>query len=101
MNTKQKVNLNSTEFQPRKDSILVVYNEPEKEVKTDSGIIVETRRSSLERQTSGEVIAVGSDVTWLEPNDFVVWVMTDGINLELNDGEFLLLRESSILGKQK
>lgn len=101
MNTNQKINLNSAEFTPRCNSILVKYKQPEKEVKSDSGIILEMHRSSLERETQGEVIAVGVEVDWINPGDFVVWPMTDGINLDMLDGEFLLLRETSILGKQK
>lgn len=101
MKTEQVVPLKSTEFTPRKDSILVKYDKPEQEVKTESGIVVQMHRSSLERQSSGVVIGVGSEVSWISDGDFVVWAMTDGINLELEDGEFLVLRETSILGKRK
>lgn len=97
----QKINLKSTEFSPRCNSILVKYKQPEKEVTSQSGIVIEMKRSSLERETSGEVISVGSEVDWIFPGDFVVWAMTDGINLEMLDGEFLLLRETSVLGRKK
>lgn len=101
MKTEQVIQLKSTEFAPRKDSILVKYDKPEQEVKTESGIVVQMHRSSLERQTYGEVVAVGTDVDWISEGEFVIWAMTDGINLELEDGEFLVLRETSILGKRK
>lgn len=96
-----KVNIKSTDFTPRHDAILVVYDEPTKEVKTDLGIVVELQRSSLERQTSGEVVQVGEEIDWIKPGDLAIWAMTDGINLELLDGKFLVLREHSLLGIKK
>lgn len=93
------VDFKSTEFQPRANSILVVYESPEKEVKTESGILIERKRSSLDRQTQGEVVAVGSEIDWISPGDVVVWAITDGMDLKMLDGEFLLLKEHSILGK--
>lgn len=101
MISNQKINLNSTDFVPRSNSILVEYNEPEKEETTESGILVTMHRSSLERETQGKVVAVGNEIEWINEGDIVVWAMTDGINLDMLDGKFLLLRETSIIGKKK
>lgn len=98
---KQKVKMKSTDFQPRINSVLVKYQAPEKEVKSESGIVIEMQRSAVERQIFGEVVQVGDQVTWVKTGDKIVWAMTDGVNLDMEDGEFLLLRETSILGKQK
>lgn len=99
----QEVHMNSSDFVPRKETVLVKYQELEhtKEVKTAGGIIIQQeQRSSLERTTFGEVLAVGAELSWVNPKDVVVWANTDGINLKFNDGEFILLREHSILGKK-
>lgn len=99
----QEVHMESTEFTPRKDTVLALYEvlEEEKETLTAGGIILKTeKRSSLERTTFGKVVSVGQDISWISPNDTVVWANTDGINLKFNDGEFILLRENSILGKK-
>lgn len=97
---KQKIELLSKDFTPRKEAVLAEYKSPEKEVTSSSGIVVELNRSSLERQTSGKVVAVGSDLEWFKEGDLIVWANTDGINLEFIDGDFILLKEHSILGKK-
>lgn len=100
---RQKVNLESKDFQPRENSILVTYKEPEKEVKSETGIVLEMQRSTLERPIQGKVVQKGTseDLDWIDIGEEVVWTMTDGVLMEMNDGLFLLLRETSVLGKVK
>lgn len=102
--TAQRVNIKSTEFQPKNEYVLV---KPEKvdtsEKTTESGFVIEMARkpSVLERSTLGEVIAVGQDIFDIAAGDFVLWPATDGLDFEFNDGNFVLLRYKSIIGSRK
>lgn len=103
--SKQRVYINSVEFQPNDELILVKPVELKKEEVTMSGIIVSTRKESvIDKSTSGVIISIGKAVNKI--NDFqigdtVFWPNTDGIEFEFEDGDFLLLRDKSILGTKK
>lgn len=99
----QEIYMLSTEFQPRSEYALVKPIDLEKEKKSDSGIVISlgSQASTLERPGSGEVIAVGSDVEGIESGDMILWPETDGLDLMFNDGQFMLIRDKSILGKRK
>lgn len=100
----QKINLESTEFQPRSEYVLVKPKELEKgEKATESGIVfaITQNQSITDRPSNGEVIAVGTDVEGIEEGMFVIWPETDGIDLEFDDGDFLLIRDKSIIGSKK
>lgn len=97
----QRILMNSNDFAVCKESVLVVYDDLDKEEKTESGLVVSLARSSLERQTQGVVISVGNDVTWISEGDLIVWENVAGVNLDFNDRKCLLLSERSILGKKK
>lgn len=99
---KQEVPIQSTEFQPRNEYVLVKPQSLAKEKKTESGLVYSMGpKSSLERPTSGEVISVGADIEDLPVGAFVIWPGTDGLDLEFEDGEFMLLRYKSIIGFKK
>ncbi len=100
----QQVNLESTEFQPKNEYLLVRPQELEKgEKKTESGLIIAIAQntSSLIRPTSGYVVAVGKDIEDITEGDFVLWPGTDGLDIEFTDGVFVLLRYKSVIGSKK
>lgn len=99
--SKQKVPLKSSEFQPKSEYALVKPAE-QKEETTSGGIVLPTlNKSALDRPSSGEVISVGSDITDIAPSDFILWPDTDGLDLQFQDGDFVLLRYKSIIGSKK
>ena len=96
-----EINLKSTDFKPMKEYALIKTEKLDTAVKSESGIVIEMRRSSLERPCSGTVIAVDDDNEYnIRVDDFVVYPNTDGIDVKMLDGEFTLLRIKSIIGKQ-
>lgn len=104
MASEQKVDLLSTEFQPKNEYVLVKPIELEKgEKKTESGLIISLNQntSSLDRPTAGTVVDVGADIKDIEVGSVVLWPMTDGLDIEFTDGPFMLLRYASIIGSKK
>jgi len=101
MNT-QEVPLNSTEFQPRNEYILIKPAKLEEKT-TTAGIIIplQEKTGPMGRKTFGEVLAVGEAIEDLEVGAFVVFPNTDGLDLEFLDGVFVLLRYESIIGTKK
>ena len=98
------VDLASTDFQPKNEYLLVFAQPLEQEVdkKSQGGIIMPApTRSSLDRPTSGTVIAVGRDIDDILPGDFVLWPGTDGLDMEFTDGVHMILRYKSIIGPRK
>lgn len=93
--------IKSTEFVPLSEFLSVKPKELETEIKSDSGIILEQNRSCLDRPGSGEVLAVGKDITDIKPGDYVVFPNTQGIDVEFSDGKFLLLRYKDLIGFKK
>lgn len=104
MSQTQKVDILSTEFQPKNEYILVKPVELERgEKKTESGIVIAIQQntSTLIRPTSGSVIAVGKDIDDIKEGDFILWPGTDGLDLEFTDGAYMLLRYKSVIGSKK
>ena len=105
----QEIKLNSTEFQPRSEYILVKPELPDSEVKTQSGIIVgAVKKSPTNRPMSGTVIAVGCAIQDIKEGDYVIYPNTDGLDLKfldsdpaIEEAQFVLLRDKSVLGKRK
>lgn len=105
----QEIKLKSNEFQPRAEYILIKPELPDKEVKTQSGIIIgQAKKSVTDRPMSGTVIAVGSTIVDIKEGDYVIYPNTDGLDLKFEDSDslieeaqFVLLREKSVLGKRK
>ena len=107
----QEIKLNSTEFQPRSEYILVKPELPDSEVKTQSGIIIGASKKSpspTNRPMSGTVIAVGCAIQDIKEGDYVIYPNTDGLDLKfldsdpaIEEAQFVLLRDKSVLGKRK
>lgn len=100
----QVVHIASTDFQPKNEYILVNPEELDKgEKTTDSGLIIAIAQntSSLDRPSSGTVVAVGKDIEDIKEGDFILWPDTDGLDLEFTDGPFMLLRYASVIGTKK
>lgn len=99
----QQVYVESSEFKPKKDNILVKPIELKHEKVTETGLVVQvnTNRSVTDRPTMGTVIAIGDDVKDIKEGDIVFWPITDGLDFEFNDGVFILLRYESIIGIKK
>lgn len=100
----QRIYMESTEFKPKDEYVLVNPIELDKgEQVTESGIIMAFKQndSALDRPASGEVIEIGDAVDNTKVGEIIIWPDTDGIDLEFNDGVFLLLRMKSIIGSKK
>lgn len=93
--------MKSIEFNPISDHILVKPVPLETgEAVSNSGIVVELEQNNsiIDRPTEGTVVAVGKDAEEIKPGMFVMWLETDGQDIELEDGAFLILKERSVLG---
>lgn len=103
MASTQRVYVNSNEFKPSKDLILVKTDTLKTEEVSTSGIVLSINKhnSVVDRPSSGTVIEKGSDVKDININDTIFWPDTDGINFEFDDGEFLLLKQISVIGTKK
>lgn len=105
----QEIKLKSNEFQPRAEYILLRPDRGETEVKSQSGIILgQVKKSVVDRPMSGTVIAVGSAIVDIKEGDYVIYPNTDGLDLKFEDSDplieeaqFVLLREKSVIGKRK
>lgn len=91
-----RVNSTSTNFKPRQDAILVSV-QPIGEETINEIIVSLGPNSVLDRPTSGKVVSVGSDVKNIIVNDEVFWDIADGIDMEFDDGHFMLIKEQRIL----
>lgn len=95
----QKINLKSIEFLPNKDYVLIQPELQEQVEKSESGIVIQMRKNMLDsRPCSGFIVASGDD--GYKKNDYVIFPSTDGIDIEMTDGKFLLLKINSIIGKK-
>lgn len=104
MATAQQIGINSSEFQPKNDFILIKPEELNKSEKTsDSGFIIELKQNtqSFKRPTAGVVIGVGEDIDEIKEDDFIMWPETDGLDIEFLDGEYVLLRYKSVIGTKR
>jgi len=101
----QEVKINSTEFQPRNEYMLIQAEAPDfGEKKTEGGIIIPAQQQvsiNDSRPSSGTVVSVGKDIDDIAVGDFVLWPNTDGLDLEFLDGPFILMRNQSVIGKKK
>jgi chaperonin GroES len=96
--SKQKVNI-----KPLDDRVVVQPHEPEE--KTESGIYLP--ESAQERPMTGTVVAVGPgklkddgnrQTPSVKEGDTVIYGKYGGTEIELDDQDFVILRESELLG---
>lgn len=73
------------------------------EVTSGTGLIldIEQNESIIDRPTTGVVITTGPDTKTVKIGDTLIWVEQDGMEMEFQNGVFLILRENSILGYKK
>ena len=78
------------------------------EEKTNTGIILSSKKSITDRPVSGVILAVGNEVEDLKVGDYVIFPSTDGIDLKFEDSDtlieqpqYMLLRNESIIGLKK
>ena len=100
---KQRIYINSTDFIPKSEFLLVEPKELKKEETTSGGLIISVQSQGVvgDRPTSGVIIEAGDCIEGYEVGDTIIWPAQDGIDLEFDDGEFLLIRDKSILGKKR
>ena len=98
----QRLYVNSSEFVPTKGLALIKAVQLKKEETSSSGIIISIRKESvIERPTAGEVISVGEECKNAEVGKIVFWDMISGLDLEFDDGEFILIRDETVVGTKK
>ena len=98
----QRLYINSDEFVPTKGLALIKAIQLKKEEKSSSGIIISIRKESVvERPTAGEVISIGTECKNAEISKIVFWDMISGLDIEFDDGEFILIRDETIVGTKK
>lgn len=98
----QRLYIDSAEFQPTEGLALIKTVQLKKEEVSASGLVISIRKESVvERSTAGEVIAVGAECKNAEIGKTVFWDMQSGLDLEFNDGQFILIRDVTIVGTKK
>lgn len=98
----QRLYINSDEFIPTEGLALIKAIQLKKEETSATGIVISIRKESVvERPTAGEVISVGAECKNAEIGKVVFWDMVSGLDLEFNDGEFILIRDETIVGTKK
>lgn len=110
----QKINMNSTEFVPGTELLLVKVEQKRMDADKVSagGIVIEQAkiRSVNDRPSMGTVVSIGQDVVSAKPGDCVVFPNTDGQDVQFNDSDeiykvdelaqFIILRDTSIIGRK-
>ena len=98
----QRIYTAHTEFQPTEGLVLAKPIQLKKEEESSSGIVLAIRKESVvERPTYGEVLAVGDDCKNAKVGETIFWDMQGGLDLEFDDGEFILIRDKTIIGTKK
>lgn len=97
----QRLYLQSKEFVPTEGLVLIKPIQLKKEETSASGLVISIRKESvIERPTAGEVINIGEDCKNAKIGNIVFWDMQSGLDLEFDDGQFLLVRDKSIIGNK-
>ena len=110
----QKIDMNSEEFVPSPELVLVKVSQQrmEQDKVSAGGIVISQAkiRSVNDRPSMGTVVSVGLNVADIEPGDCVVFPNTDGQDVQFNDSEetykidelaqFIILRDTSIIGRK-
>lgn len=98
----QRFYCKSEEFVPSSELILIKQEEIKKEETTTAGIVVSIKKESVtNRPGSGHVLSTGEDVKVCKVGDFIFFPNTDGIDIEFDDGNFMLIRDKSVIGIKK
>lgn len=101
----QEIKINSSEFKPLNDYLLVKVELFEEYEKSNGGILIYNEKSCLQRPGSGIAVSCGENCKEIKNGDYVVFPSTDGIDVKFNDSDdenkFLLLRYASVIGKKQ
>lgn len=95
--TRKFNNISIMKIKPLQDSVLIEPQESEK--KTAGGIIIPD--SATEKPQKGKVVAVGNGIEdkkmTTTVNDIVLYGKFSGTKLNIDDKEYLIMKESDIL----
>lgn len=96
---KEYLDVVSTSFKPSTTLLLIEPVAIKDEIESESGLMLEVDRKKtiLTRPNAGKVVSASDENTDLL-HATVFFPSTDGIDLVLTDGEFLLIKNTSILG---
>ena len=97
----QNQTMTSDEFKVLQNFVLVKPVPLETgEVKTESGLVLDTSQNTsvVDRSTTGTILNCGPKCEFVEAGQEILWPRTDGQDIQLKDGEFILLKETSVLG---
>jgi co-chaperonin GroES (HSP10) len=96
MYKKQKVNIQSSQFKPHSDSLLVKVSDISEETINDI-IVALGPKSVMDRPTQGIAVRVGEDIPDIKVGDEAFWDVANGVDFIFDDGNFVLLRYNSVL----
>lgn len=95
--------ISSTKMKPMQDFLLVKphtsFSKKSEEV-TETGLVLELEKKNVgvnDRPTSGIILELGPDCKHLIKGMEIFWDITRGQDIELKDGEFMMLMESSVI----
>lgn len=97
---KQIINIESKDFTPLKNYLLIKPEIPQKEEKSQSGIVTVISKTLVEsRPCTGIVIKSSNKKILID--DYVIFPSTDGLDCKFVDGDFILLRLQSVIGYKR
>ena len=90
----------SASFKPEPELVLVQPRALPKGEVVENGLILELEQNTsvVDRPTLGKILKVGSGIINGYVGKYCIWVEQDGIDMELQDGRFLVLKIKSIIG---
>jgi len=94
------IDVPSKYFTPANDLIMVKPRALPKGEVMEGNLVIEMEQNTsiVDRSTLGKIIAIGTDIDEKYLDKTIIWVEQDGVDIELQDGMFLMLQEKSILG---
>lgn len=84
----------SVKFKPLKDRVFVSYTEEME--KTAGGLYIPD--SAKEKPQSGKVEAIGDDVKSLKVGDKILFDKYSGSKINIDNNDYLIIKEEDILG---
>jgi len=82
-------------FTPLKDRVLMVESDRVAEVAEESRIVIPD--TAVELPTEGKVIAIGSEVTEVSIDDYVMFGKYGVMQVPVSGEEYLMIKEEDIL----
>ena len=92
---------NSEKFVAGKKYCLVKPVIPDPIEQSKSGIVIGISKTMMDsRPVTGEIISIGESTEY-KKGDTVVFPSTDGLDFKFDDGQFLILKIESLIGKMQ